>query len=73
MIYWLVVIAVFLPSVVFGQSTIGSTSIFSLEPLQVLTTDPVEYGQAFNFFFSIEVFFGLFALFIRLILRVFRM
>ena len=54
---------------------IGETTTFSLVPAPVLTTtDPAEAAgvQAFNYFFTIEIFFGLVAVWVRLALSLFK-
>lgn len=57
-------------------STIGRDTVFSFRPVSVLqanTAEMVPYVGIFNFFFTLELFFGIFACFLRLVIRVFRM
>lgn len=54
---------------------IGEDTIFNVLVLSVMAPNPDNPGasEAFNFFFSVEIFFGLVALFVRLVLRSMRM
>jgi hypothetical protein len=54
---------------------IGQTSVFHLTPSAVLiANDPSEEAgvQAFNYFFCIELFFGLFAVWLKMLFSVFK-
>lgn len=55
---------------------IGRETLFSFNAVQVLkTNDPATqpYVEVFNYFFTIQMFFGVYAVFLRLVIRVFRM
>jgi|APHig6443717497_1056834.scaffolds.fasta_scaffold237272_2 hypothetical protein len=54
---------------------IGQTSVFHLVPDAVLiASDPLEEAgvQAFNYFFCLEVFFAIFAVWVKMLLSVFK-
>ena len=55
-----------------AEGVIGRDTLFNIATVQVLSGNE-PYNQAFNFFFTLELFFGLFALWMRLLIRVFRM
>ena len=64
------------PDVAEAGSVIGQSRMFSLTPMDVLKAENTEmepYCQVFNYFFTIQIFFGLFALWLRIVFRVFRM
>ena len=64
-----------------GSNVIGRDTVFHIPVMQVLKVNAVgankEYVEAsvavFNFFFTLQLFFGVFACYLRLIIRVFRM
>ena len=64
-----------------GSNVIGRDTVFNIPVMQVLKVTPTgpnkEYVEAsvavFNFFFTLQLFFGVFACYLRLIIRVFRM
>ena len=67
---------IFLPSTGFCEGVIGVDQQFNINPVQFLianNTDQQPYVDAFNYFFTIELFCGLLALWIRLVMRVVRM
>jgi hypothetical protein len=75
-IFFLVLVGLlFLPGASHAENVIGLDTVFDFAVLPVLTTNPSnpEYAQVFNFFFSIQVYFGLFCLWMRLLFRLFRM
>ena len=54
---------------------IGQTSVFHLVPDAVLiANDPSEEAgvQAFNYFFCLEVFFGILAVWVKMLLSIFK-
>lgn len=55
-----------------AEGVIGVDTTFSIQPIQFLTSGG-EYAQAFNYFFTIEIFVGLLALWLRWLMRVLRM
>ncbi len=70
----LIILLVFVPSICFAEGIIGVDTQFSFTPVNFLTTNPEnpEYSQVFNFFFTLELFAGLMALWLRLLFRVIR-
>ena len=66
---------------VFAADSIGRDTVFHIPVMQVLKVNAVgankEYVEAsvavYNFFFTLQLFFGVFACYLRLIIRVFRM
>ncbi|MDO5675674.1 MAG: hypothetical protein Q4G66_12290 [bacterium] len=59
-----------------AAQTIGRDTAFKFNAVQVLKTDDPAtqpYVDVFNYFFTIQMFFGVFACFLRLVIRVFRM
>lgn len=64
-----------LPVMAHADGVIGVDSLFGINAVEFLVPDPTypEYAQVFNYFFTIEIFAGLVGLFIRILLRVFRM
>ena len=65
-----------LPSTSLAEGVIGVDRFFSLQPVSFLvakTTDEQPYVAAFNYFFTIEIFVGLLALWLRWLMRVLRM
>lgn len=64
-----------------GSNVIGRDTVFNIPVMQVLKVRASgpnqEYVEAsvavFNFFFTLQLFFGVFACYLRLIIRVFRM
>lgn len=73
----IIVVAIILtvPSICLGANTIGLDSSVAVYSFPFLTPDPTnpEYAQVFNYFVTLEILFGLFALFIRMTIRPFRM
>ncbi len=66
----------FLPSIGFCEGVIGVDKEFKFKAVQFLlatTSEQQPYVDAFNYFFTIELFCGLLALWIRLVMRVVRM
>ena len=66
---------VFVPCFAFSAEgeVIGQTRVFHLTPASVLiANDPLEEAgvQAFNYFFCLEVFFGLLAVWVKMLLSV---
>ena len=65
-----------LPSTSFAEGIIGVDRFFSLQPVSFLLAKTVgeePYVAAFNYFFTIEIFVGLVALWLRWLMRVLRM
>ncbi len=59
-----------------AEGVIGRDTYFSLKTASILITDDENmspYVQVFNYFFTIELFFGLVAVFLKQVIRVFRM
>ncbi len=64
------------PDVAEAGKVIGQSRRFKLAPMEVLKPETPEmqpYCQTFNYFFTIQMFFGLFALWLRIVIGVFRM
>lgn len=72
MIYLLALALLFCPDICLAEGVIGVDTTFSIQPIQFLTSN-LEYAQAFNYFFTIEIFVGLVALWLRWLMRVMRM
>lgn len=67
---------ILLPTTGFCEGVIGVDKEFTIKPVQYLianTSEQKPYVEAFNYFFTIELFSGLLALWIRLVMRVARM
>lgn len=57
-----------------SSAVIGVDQLFEIEPVEFLkTTGNEPYNDVFNYFFTIQIFAGLMALFLRICLRVLRM
>lgn len=57
-------------------ATIGQDRVFNIQTISLLQASTPEmepYVQVFNFFFTLQLFFGVYACFLRLVIRVFRM
>jgi len=63
---------VLLPVQAYAQATIGTDNVFNIQPITFLTTGTPE-ADVFNYFFTLEIFCGMIALFIRVCLRVMRL
>ena len=61
-----------LPVSVYAQATIGQDSIFNITPITFLSTGTSE-ADVFNYFFTLEIFCGMIALFVRICLRLMRL
>jgi hypothetical protein len=63
-----------LPGVACAEA-IGADTVFSFAPIEFLTpsVDNPENAAVFNYFFTIEIFCGMVGLFVRLLLRTFRL
>lgn len=75
-ILFLLIALVSLPSTSFAEGVIGVDQFFSIQPVSFLlakTVDEEPYVVAFNYFFTIEIFVGLMALWLRWLMRVLRM
>jgi hypothetical protein len=62
----------FFPSQVFAQATIGIDDNFAIEPIVFLSAATPE-AAVFNYFFTLEVFAGMVALFIRICIKILRL
>jgi hypothetical protein len=72
----LLVFETVVPDTAEAGTVIGQSRMFNLAPMDLLQAETSEmepYCQAFNYFFTIQLFFGLFALWLRIVIRVFRM
>lgn len=68
-----VLLSLLLPVCVYAQSAvIGQDETFVLTPMTILTSGTPE-AAVHNYFFTLEIFYGMVALFIRLCLRLFRL
>jgi len=75
-IFLLLLALLFLPSIGLAEGVIGVDRYFNIQPVSFLmakTADEEPYVAAFNYFFTIEIFVGLFALWLRWLMRVLRM
>ncbi len=64
-----------MPAFAAPGEVIGQTTVFHLEPSAVLiANDPAEAAgiQAFNYFFCLELFVALFAVWVRMFLSIFK-
>lgn len=61
-----------LPVQAYAQATIGQDNVFNIQPITFLTTGTPE-ADVFNYFFTLEIFCGMLALFIRVCLRVMKL
>lgn len=71
----LVLLIAAMPAFAAPGEVIGQTTVFHLEPTAVLiANDPAEAAgvQAFNYFFCLEVFVALLAVWVRMFLSVFK-
>lgn len=68
----LLLIFLFLPGTALAGSVIGVDTTFALDPIPFLATGTPE-ADIFNYFFTLEVFVGMVALFIRICLRVLKL
>ncbi len=65
-----------LPVPGFSEGVIGVDQTFNIQPVSFLiakNADEEPYVAAFNYFFTIEIFVGLLALWLRWLMRVLRM
>ena len=60
------------PTLAGAEGVIGVDTTFSINTINFLTSNP-EYAQAFNYFFTIELYVGLLAFWARITIRSFRM
>ena len=67
----IIVIIVLFPSVALSE-TIGIDTIFSIVPIDLISDNP-PYDDVFNYFFTLEIFIGLFALWLRLVIKPLKM
>ena len=64
------------PACSWAEGVIGLDKEFHILPIKFLiakTSEEEPYVLAFNYFFTLEIFVGLFALWLRLVVRPFRM
>ncbi|MCI5157467.1 MAG: hypothetical protein D3906_03340 [Candidatus Electrothrix sp. AUS1_2] len=62
-----------IPLQVYAQSAvIGQDETFVITPMTILTSGTPE-AAVHNYFFTLEIFYGMVALFIRLILKLFKL
>lgn len=67
------ILLLLLPGLVYAQSAvIGQDESFVLTPMVFLATGTPE-ADVFNYFCTLEIFAGMVALFIRLVLRLFKL
>ncbi len=75
--YLIIIGLVLFPSVACAEHVIGRDLTWQISVMPILTSDnssltnPCAY--AFNYFFSLQIYFGLLAFWLRNIFRVFRM
>ncbi len=65
-------IFVFFPVIAEASAVIGKDEVFVITPIVFLATGTPE-AAVFNYFFTLGIFSGMVALFIRLILRTFKL
>ena len=68
----LILLLLLLPVPAFAGAVIGQDETFVITPIVFLTSGTSE-ADVFNYFFTLEVFAGMVALFIRLCLRVLKL
>jgi len=65
-----------IPTLAYADGVIGVDRLFTIHPVVFLVAknaDEQPYVLAFNYFFTIEIFVGLVALWLRWLMRVLRM
>ncbi len=70
--FFILLIFVFCPVVAQASAVIGKDEVFVITPIVFLATGTPE-AAVFNYFFTLGIFSGMVALFIRLLLRTFKL
>lgn len=70
--FFLMLFFLLFPVHVYAGAVIGDDTIFVIEPIVFLNTGTPEAG-VFNYFFTLEVFAGMVALFIRICIRMLKL
>ena len=65
----LIILLLLLPVQAYAGAVIGQDDVFNIQPIVFLATGTPE-ADVFNYFFTLEIFAGMVALFIRILFRV---
>ena len=68
----LLMLLLLFPVQAYAGAVIGQDNVFNIQPIVFLTSGTPE-ADVFNYFFTLEVFAGMLALFIRILLKVLKL
>ncbi len=68
----ILIVLALLPTSAFASAVIGKDEFFAIEPMVFLATGTPE-AAVFNYFFTLGIYSGMVALFIRLLLKLFKL
>lgn len=69
-LFYFLIIFLLAPCTSFAAGVIGQDMTITVNTLQILDTGNPEYDAVYNFFFTTQIFIGLVAFYLKLILRI---